>query len=101
MCRKFVDVNVDTVCLFIVFVSRIKSIGYGIANKLASDGIDLFLHSFAAYDRMMSQPVEPNELELIHESLKTYHVEIEQVDADFNLSEAPNIVFESAKQRMF
>ena len=30
-------------------VSRIKPIGYGIANRLASDGLNLFLHFHMIY----------------------------------------------------
>ena len=35
-------------------VSRKKSIGFGIANQLASNGANLFLHSFIKYDKMNS-----------------------------------------------
>ncbi|MBC8180340.1 hypothetical protein H8E88_04365 [candidate division KSB1 bacterium] len=47
-------------------VSRRKSIGYGIANRLASQGLNLFLHSFTEYDKMMSLNIAADELELIY-----------------------------------
>jgi len=80
-------------------VSRIKSIGYGIANRLASQGLSLFLHSFTDYDRMMSQNIKDNELELIYESLNKYDIRIEQMDADFNEPESPAKVMEAAINR--
>ncbi len=80
-------------------VSRKKSIGYGIANRLASQGLNLFLHSFTEYDRMMSYNIETNELELIYESLNKYNIRIEQMDADFNEPESPVKVIEAAIKR--
>ena len=35
-------------------VSRKNGIGFGVAKRLASLGADLFLHSFAPYDRQFS-----------------------------------------------
>ena len=80
-------------------VSRIKSIGYGIANRLASDGFNLFLHSFTEYDMKMIPRYSASELDRIKESLNRYGIEIEQIDSDFNLPDAPEKVFQAALKR--
>ncbi len=80
-------------------VSRKKSIGFGIANKLAFDGANLFLHSFTKYDRMMSLDVATNELELIYETLSKYNIQIEQREADFNNPKSPSLIIEAAINR--
>ncbi len=80
-------------------VSRRKSIGFGIADKLALSGATLFLHSFSKYDRMMSLQVANNELELIHEDLSKYNIQIEQHEADFNNPDSPSQLIEAAVNR--
>jgi 3-oxoacyl-[acyl-carrier protein] reductase len=77
-------------------VSRRKSIGYGIANRLASDGLNLFLHSFTEYDKMMFPKYSSSELKKIKESLKKYGVEIEQNDSDLNIPDSTKKVFKAA-----
>jgi 3-oxoacyl-[acyl-carrier protein] reductase len=80
-------------------VSRIKSIGYGIANRLASDGLHLFLHSFAEYDKKMFPEYSSSELQQIKGSLKKYGIEIEQLNIDLNIPDSPEKVFKSARER--
>jgi 3-oxoacyl-[acyl-carrier protein] reductase len=79
-------------------VSRKKSIGYGIANRLASDGLDLFLHSFTGYDKKMI-PDYSSELEQIKESLQSYDIVVEQYDTDFNIENSPEKLFKAALNR--
>lgn len=45
-------------------VSRKNGIGFGIAKRLASQGADLFLHSFAPYDRQFPSigEIPPSEI---------------------------------------
>jgi len=80
-------------------VSRRKSIGFGIANRLALNGANLFLHSFTQYDRMMSHSVADNELDLIYKALIDYNIQIEQLESDFNNPDSPSLVIEAALKR--
>ena len=80
-------------------VSRINLIGYGIAKRLASDGLDLFLHSFSEYDKKMVPKYSASELKRIKESLIKYGIEIEQLDSDLNVSDMPEKVFKTARER--
>ncbi len=77
-------------------VSRRNGIGYGIAEKLASRGANLFLHSFTPYDKMMSLNLKKNESELIFKSLSEYGTIIEQMEADFMNPESPAVVVKKA-----
>jgi 3-oxoacyl-[acyl-carrier protein] reductase len=80
-------------------VSRKKSIGYGIANRLASDGFNLFLHSFTDYDKRMIPDYSSSELEQIKESLLSYGIAVEQYDSDFSLPNSAEKVFQAALNR--
>jgi 3-oxoacyl-[acyl-carrier protein] reductase len=77
-------------------VSRRKSIGFGIADRLASDGFNLFLQSFAEFDRKMIPDISLDEPGEIRQSLAKYPVRIEQLDIDFDLPDAPEKLFKSA-----
>jgi len=77
-------------------VSRKNSIGFSIAKTLAKDGIDLFLHSYADYDTMMSTACESDKPENILKELRNYGINVENKDADFNNAESPSIVIKNA-----
>jgi len=80
-------------------VSRRDGIGFGIAQHLASLGVNLFLHSYTPYDKMMEVDLEPNELELILEELGEYPVSVEQLEADFERDDSPGKLFGQARKR--
>jgi 3-oxoacyl-[acyl-carrier protein] reductase len=80
-------------------VSRKKSIGYGIANRLASDGLNLFLQSFTEYDKMMIPNYSSSELKIIYESLKKHNIQIEQMDIDLNIPDSSERLYEAALTR--
>lgn len=80
-------------------VSRKKSIGYGIANRLASDGLNLFLHSYTEYDKKMIPNYSASELEQIKEALNKHDVEIEQYDSDLDNPNSPEKIFRIALNR--
>lgn len=81
-------------------VSRRNGIGFGIARRLASMGADLFLHSFARYDRQFPSIGEvPLPEELVKE-LAEYGTRIEHMDADFADPHSPREVMETAIERL-
>ena len=80
-------------------VSRRNGIGFGIANRLASSGADLFLHSFSPYDKMMSLQIENNETELIKKTLCGYDVSVELMEADFYEQDSPAKIMTAAVQK--
>jgi len=80
-------------------VSRKKSIGYGIANRLASDKLNLFLHSFTDFDERMIPDYSSSELEQIKESLQSYGIAVEQYDCDFNIPNSAEKLFQAAVNR--
>jgi 3-oxoacyl-[acyl-carrier protein] reductase len=77
-------------------VSRRGGIGFGIAQKLASQSADLFLHSYSPYDRMMQVPMERDEADQILRELGKYSVTIRQQEADFEQAESAAIIIQSA-----
>ena len=80
-------------------VSRLNGIGFGIAQHLAQLEANLFLHSFTPYDFKMKLKLAENEMELIRNKLQEYDIKIEQMEADFNLPQAPAEVFDAAKSK--
>lgn len=80
-------------------VSRKNSIGFGIIKRLASEGSNLYLQSFIAYDRKMSLDIKSNEPELIQQELKEYGISIGQMEADFAKRESPLQVINAAIDR--
>lgn len=80
-------------------VSRINSIGYGIANRLASDGLNLFLHSYTEYDMEMIPNYSASEIEQIRKSLSNHDVDIEQYDSDLNIPDSAERIFRTALNR--
>ncbi|NIR46945.1 SDR family oxidoreductase [candidate division KSB1 bacterium] len=80
-------------------VSRRSGIGFGIAKRLASEGADLYLHSFTPYDRMMSLEMDQNESELILQELTKHGISVDQTEADFTQHEAPYQVIKAVVNR--
>lgn len=80
-------------------VSRRNGIGFGISRHLASQGANLFLHSYTPYDRMMELNLEPNEAELILEELEANPVAVEQMEADFEKADTPGKLIKRALKR--
>jgi len=81
-------------------VSRRNGIGFGIARRLASSGADLFLHSFARYDRQFpSMGAVPSPEELMND-LSAYGTRIEHMEADFSDPDSPRKVIGTAVERL-
>lgn len=80
-------------------VSRINGIGFGIARRLASMGADLFLHSFAPYDRQFLSIGEIPPAEVIVKELSQYKTRIEQMEADFSDPLSPARVMKDAAKK--
>lgn len=77
-------------------VSRRNGIGFGIAKRLASIGADLFLHSFAPYDRAMSNVGEVCDAEEFVQELSQYGTNIGHMEADFLDPQSPARVMQQA-----
>lgn len=75
-------------------VSRKNSIGYGIARRLAGDGINLVLHSFRAYDLRFFSEAEIEGPAEIKKSLENKHIRIELIDRDLSDPEAPQEIMQ-------
>lgn len=76
-------------------VSRRNGIGFAVASRLARGGADLFIHSFAPYDREM-YATAANEVVEIVATLRGHGGRVEQVEADFLDPTAPARVAEAA-----
>jgi 3-oxoacyl-[acyl-carrier protein] reductase len=80
-------------------VSRKNSIGFGIAKRLASVGADLFLHSFAPYDRQFSSYGEICDPESLVNELSDYGTRIEHTEADFFDPNSPAGMMKTAVEK--
>lgn len=80
-------------------VSRKNGIGFGIAKRLASLGADLFLHSFAPYDRQFPSIGEIPPPDAIIEELSDFGVRVEHLEADFIDQESPARVMKRALEK--
>jgi 3-oxoacyl-[acyl-carrier protein] reductase len=80
-------------------VSRTNGIGFGIAKRLASTGADLFLHSYAPYDRQFKELDEFRDPEKIVGELVAYGNRVEMMEADFMDSESPTRVMNRAIEK--
>jgi 3-oxoacyl-[acyl-carrier protein] reductase len=77
-------------------VSRKSGIGFGIANRLASNGAHVLVHSFAAYDRHFPAVGEIEDPEVILSELRQHGTRIEHIEADFSDPDAPGLVIKKA-----
>jgi 3-oxoacyl-[acyl-carrier protein] reductase len=76
-------------------VSRRSGIGFGIAKRLTSNGADLFLQSFASYDKMFSS-IQSDSHETVLKELRELGNRVELIEADFMDTESPARVMKSA-----
>jgi 3-oxoacyl-[acyl-carrier protein] reductase len=79
-------------------VSRRNGIGFGIAKGLSSQGADLFLHSFAPYDRQFPSVGEPFDSQSLVKEFADYEVKIEHLESDFSDAQAPTVVMKKATE---
>ncbi|MGH2542606.1 MAG: SDR family oxidoreductase, partial [Ardenticatenaceae bacterium] len=78
-------------------VSRRIGIGFAIASRLASMGADLFIHSFAPYDReqpwgavrQVHDAGDPGSTGVILSDLRKHGTRVEHLEADFIDPQAP------------
>jgi len=80
-------------------VSRKNGIGFGIAKRLASMGADLFLHSFAPYDREFPSIDELCDSESLIKELTGYGTGIALMEADFFDPQSPALVMKKALEK--
>ncbi len=80
-------------------VSRKNGIGYGIAKRLAAMGADLFLHSFAPYDRQFPSISELCDPESLVKELVDSGAEIAYMEADFFDPQSPALVMKKALEK--
>ena len=77
-------------------VSRRIGIGFAIARRLAEQGADLFLHSWAPFDAATPWGTDPGGLEAILKELRSTGRRVEHLSADFREVDAPTRVMRSA-----
>jgi len=80
-------------------VSRGNGIGFGIAKRLASMGADLFLHSYAPYDREMLSVEDHDSPEMIARELRSDSSMVEYMEADFFDAQSPAHVMSEAVKK--
>jgi len=76
-------------------VSRREGIGFAVATHLARSGANLFVQTFASYDREMYASAANEATETVA-ALRDYGGRVEQTDTDFLDPEAPARVVEAA-----
>jgi 3-oxoacyl-[acyl-carrier protein] reductase len=77
-------------------VSRRKGIGFAIARRLASMGADLFLHSFAPYDRAQPWGEDLGGISAILDELRQHGSRVEHLEADLFSASAPSEITSAA-----
>ncbi|MCG8425090.1 MAG: SDR family oxidoreductase [Proteobacteria bacterium] len=77
-------------------VSRRRGIGFAIAERLASSGADLFLHSFAPYDSEQPWGADPQGVSGLVETLRAHGRRVEHLSADFSQPDSPERVVAAA-----
>jgi 3-oxoacyl-[acyl-carrier protein] reductase len=70
-------------------VSRRRGIGFSVASRLASMGADLFVHSFAPFDREQPWGGDPGGMETVLAELREHGTRVEHRESDFQLATAP------------
>ncbi|MCI0440833.1 MAG: SDR family oxidoreductase [Chloroflexi bacterium] len=70
-------------------VSRRVGIGFAVASRFASMGADLFIHSFAPYDKEQPWGGDPGGAEAVLSELRRHGTRVEHMEADFLDPEAP------------
>jgi 3-oxoacyl-[acyl-carrier protein] reductase len=77
-------------------VSRRIGIGFAIAARLPSLGADLFVHSFAPFDRAQPWGGDPGGIDAVLAELRRHGTRVEHREADFLAPEAPGEVVGAA-----
>lgn len=77
-------------------VSRRRGIGFAIAERLAAQGADIFLQSFAPYDAHQPYGADPAGVPALIETLREHGGRVEHIEADFLDPAAPQRVVTAA-----
>jgi 3-oxoacyl-[acyl-carrier protein] reductase len=77
-------------------VSRRSGIGFATADRLASLGADLFLHSFASFDALQPWGADLDGITPLVEALRGHGRRVEYCEADFSDPHAPQHVMAAA-----
>lgn len=77
-------------------VSRLKGIGFAIAQRLALLGADVFIHSFAPFDASQPWGADLDGVPALIAALQTHGTRIAHAEADFLDSTAPHQVVDAA-----
>ena len=81
-------------------VSRKNGIGFAIAKRLASMGADLFVHSFAPYDRMFPSVGEVGDPSALAKELASDGTRVLHLEADFANPQSPSHIIKNAAERL-
>ena len=77
-------------------VSRRIGIGFAIANRLASLGVDLFVQSFAPYDASQPWGADQDGASALVQELRAHGGRVAHQEADFSRADAPEQVIAAA-----
>jgi 3-oxoacyl-[acyl-carrier protein] reductase len=79
-------------------VSRRKGIGFAIAQRLATMGADVFIHSFVPYDADREWGADPDGIESLIETLRSYGTQIAHAEGNFLDPAIPAQIIDTAVQ---
>ncbi len=79
-------------------VSRRKGIGFAIAQRLASMGANVFIHSFVPYDTDRDWGADPDGIESIIETLRSHGTQIAHAEGNFLDPAIPAQIIDTAVQ---
>jgi 3-oxoacyl-[acyl-carrier protein] reductase len=81
-------------------VSRRIGIGFAIADRLAADGAETFIHSFAPYDARQPWGADPAGISALIKALREHGGRVEHLEADFLDPTAPQRVVAAATESL-
>jgi 3-oxoacyl-[acyl-carrier protein] reductase len=81
-------------------VSRRSGIGFAIADRLAAQGADIFIQSFAPYDARQPYGADPAGVPALGEALRRHGGRVEHLEADFLDPTAPQRVITAATESL-
>lgn len=79
-------------------VSRRKGIGFAIAQRLATLGADVFIHSFSPYDARQPWGADPDGIPALIKMLQQHGTRIAHAEADLLDPDAPQALVDAAVQ---